>query len=441
MKARPTSRRQFYSSSGLVSLAVVLAALSLPARGASPFRFGDVTSPDFFPILPWDPQHGWSKEFKKGTNELESIAECHFNMAGFVRPEDLPRCKKLGLSAILLPTDATFKSFAFFQEWKKLSGAEIDRRVQQIVRGAGHNPAVTGFFLTDEPHVSEFAALGKAVAAVKKYAPGKLAYINLFPDYATLGATDRSQLGTSNYTDYLERFVAEVQPQCLSYDNYMVQFSMDLRDRDKAAGYFRNLLEVRRVAQKHHLPCLNIVSSNQIRPGHAIPSPANLLLQAYTTVAAGYRGVTWYTYYGRGYRYAPIGLDGQRTLTWTYLQEVNRQIATLAPVLARLQSTGVFFSAPALAGDLPVLPGGVVSVVQSETPVMVGEFIDAAGAPHAMLVNLSLERSAKVSVQFKESGARVEMISAVDGRRRSFDLAKEELWLNAGQGVLLALVK
>src|ERR1041385_8383795 len=145
MKARPTSRRQFYSSSGLVSLAVVLAALSLPVRGASPFRFGDVTSPDFFPILPWDPQHGWSKEFKKGTNELESIAECHFNMAGFVRPEDLPRCKKLGLSAILLPTDATFKSFAFFQEWKKLSGAEIDRRVQQIVRGAGHNPAVTGF--------------------------------------------------------------------------------------------------------------------------------------------------------------------------------------------------------------------------------------------------------------------------------------------------------
>src|SRR5437762_12535538 len=97
-----------------------------------------------------------------------------------------------------------------------------------------------------EPSVKDFPVLGKAVAAVKKYAPGKLAYINLFPDYATLGAKDTSQLGTSNYTDYLERFVAEVQPQCLSYDNYMVQFSMDLRDRGMAAGYFRNLLEVRR---------------------------------------------------------------------------------------------------------------------------------------------------------------------------------------------------
>ena len=435
------------SAIGPVSFALVYAwlwlliAQSLMAGGASPFGFAMVTEQDFFPIMPWDPQHGWNKQFVNRTNGLESIAECHFNMAGFVLPEDLPRCKKLGLGAIVLPTDSAFRSFDYFREWKNLPDAEIDLRVQKMVHAAGRNQAVAGFFLNDEPGVREFAALGKAVAAVKKYAPGKLGYINLFPDYATLGAPDRSQLGTSNYTEYLERFVAEVKPQCLSYDNYMVQYSMDLRDRVKAAGYFRNLLEVRRVAQKHQLPCLNIVSSNQIRPGRPIPSPANLLLQAYTTVAAGYRGVTWYTYYGRGYRHAPIGRDGQRTLTWAYLQEVNRQIATLAPVLSRLRSTGVFFSAPVLADDLPALPGGIVSAVQCESPVMVGEFANAAGDPYAMLVNLSLERSTKVTAQFKPSAARVEMISAADGSRRPLDLAKEELWLNAGQGVLLTFAR
>ena len=176
---------------------------------------------------------------------------------------------------------------------------------------AGKSPAIKGYFIMDEPGVADFPALGKAVAAVKKYAPGKLAYINLFPNYATLGAPDMSQLGTSNYTEYLERFVAEVKPQVISYDNYMVQFSDDLKNTGKAASYYHNLLEVRRVAQKHQLPCLNIVSANQIRPHTPIPSPANLQFQAYTTLAAGYRGVTWYNYYGPGYKYTPIDPVGR----------------------------------------------------------------------------------------------------------------------------------
>ena len=84
------------------------------------------------------------------------------------------------------------------------------------------------------------------------------------------------------------------------------------------------------------------MTSNQIRPHTPIPSPQNLLLQAYTTLAAGYRGVTWYTFYSRGYHYAPIDNDGNRTLTYEYLKEVNRQIATLAPILCKLGIDRVF---------------------------------------------------------------------------------------------------
>ena len=138
----------------------------------------------------------------------------------------------------MLPADDDTTSPLTTREWKKLSDEEIERRIEQIIRAAGKSPAIKGYFIMDEPGVVDFPALGKAVAAVKKYAPGKLAYINLFPDYATLGAPDRSQLGTSNYTEYLERFVAEVNPQVISYDNYMVQYSDDLRNADKAASYY-----------------------------------------------------------------------------------------------------------------------------------------------------------------------------------------------------------
>ena len=80
--------------------------------------------------------------------------------------------------------------------------------------------------------------------------------------------------------------------------------------RTRRRAIIRNLLEVRRVAQEHQLPCLHIVSANQIRPETPIPSPANLQFQAYTTLAAGYRGVTWYNYYGPGYKYTAIDTAG-----------------------------------------------------------------------------------------------------------------------------------
>jgi hypothetical protein len=282
--------------------------------------------------------------------------------------------------------------------------------------------------------------LARAVAAVKKFAPGKLAYINLFPDYATLGAPDKSQLGTSNYTEYLERFVDEVKPQLVSYDNYMVQDSNDLKNPATAASYYRNLLEVRRVALRHGLPYLNIVSSNQIRPHTPIPSPANLLFQAYTTLAAGYRGVTWYTYYGQGYHYAPVDAPGKRTLTWAYLKEVNRQVAALAPVMSQLSSTGVFFSAPAPVDQLPLLPGNLVASVDCATPVMIGEFKHRDGQRYAMAVNLSLERSAKFTLKTKTEDEPLNVVSAMDGSLSAFD-PKQGLWLTAGQGVLLKLGK
>ncbi len=405
------------------------------------FASSDISKPEFFPILPWDPYHGWSKPWTEHSrNGLESIAECHFNMAGFVFPKDLRQCEKLGLGAILLPTDSGFTNFQYLGEWKKLSPEEIERRLTWTIRAAGSRPAVMGYFIMDEPGVSDFPALAKAVAAVKKHAPGKLAYINLFPDYATLGAPDQSQLGTSNYTEYLERFVTEVKPQAISYDNYMVPYSNDLMDSGQAAGYYRNLLEVRRVALKYQLPCLNIVCANQIRPNAPIPSPDSLLFQAYTTLAAGYRGVTWYNYYGPGYHYTPIDSADAKTLTWTYLKAVNAQIAALAPALSRLTSTGVFFTSPAPAAGLPLLPGTLVEAVDCPTPLMVGEFKDANGEGWFMMVNLSLERSAKFNFKTKQPHNAIEIVSALDGSLSPFD-QKEGVWLDAGQGVLLRLGK
>ncbi len=414
------------------------AASSPPAAAAPGPKLEAFTAPvDFFPILPWDPFHGWREPFIDGRRfGLESIADCHFTVAGFVWPEDLPACERLGLRAIVVP-DSVFVSP---KEWAALSAKEIDARIKAGVERTAAHPSVIGYFITDEPGASHFAALSAAVRAVKRYAPGKLAYINLFPDHAKAGEPGASQLETATYTEHLERFVREVEPQLLSYDNYQVEYSGDLRKPDETASYFRNLLEVRRVALANGLPFWNIVCCNQIRPVTTIPSPANLFLQAYTTLAAGARGLSWFTYYSQGYKYAPIDGNGNKTPTWHYLQEVNRQVSVLGPTMNRLQSTGVFFSAPLPASGLPPLPGRLVVGVESETPLMVGEFTGRGGADFAMIVNLSLERSAKFKIKTVPGVARTDLVSAEDGTLLPLD-DTAGAWLVAGQGVLLRFGK
>lgn len=391
------------------------------------------TPDDFFPILPWDPLRGWNDETGPA-DALEGIAECNFTMAGFVKPADLPACEALGLKALVFGTAG--RGPLKRDEWKKLSNEEIDAFFKQVVEDAGDSDAILGYYLLDEPGAGLFPKLAAGVAAVKKYAPGKLAYINLFPGYATIGAPDMSQLETQTFNEYLERFVTEVKPQLISYDDYMVQYSMDLENPGRASRYFIDLLEVRGVARKYGLPFWNIVSSNQIRAHTTIPSPANLAMQAYTTLAAGGRGVTWYTYNARGYGYAPIDKHGNRTMTWQYLQMVNRQVKTLGPIMNGMRSTGVYFTSPAPVESAPLLPGEVVRGLKTDVPMMLGEFIAHDGARWAMVVNLSLQKSAKVALDLQEGYQQGTVISAEDGS----ELGMEEgnaVWLAAGQGALI----
>lgn len=407
-----------------------------PTPQLTPFAL----DPDFYPLLSWCELHRPGKHAKiRAKHGIDTLVDCGFNVVGFVAPEDLPRCEELGVKAILFRPVGK-------KPWHKMSDEEIDREVQEMVAQGGSSPALLGYFIQDEPGTQYFAALAKAVAAVKRHAPGKLAYINLYPSYATIGAPDKSQLGAASYPEYLERFVQEVRPQLLSYDNYLVITSDDQQQAERTGGYYQDLVEVRRIAHKYQLPFWNIVCCNQLRKYTAIPTPANLALQAYTTLAAGADGLTWFRYYSDGYGYAPIDLEGDRTETWQYLQVVNRQVAVLGPLVNRLTSTGVYFTAPAPANDLPLLPGRVVANVQSissprgfsklQPPVMVGEFRDAQGLDYVMLVNLSLEHSANLKLETTKPYGRKEIASAVDGRWTPLQEENGQ-WISPGNGLLV----
>lgn len=365
---------------------------------------------------------------------LKGMADCNFTIADAADPQNMRLCEKLGLGVVVSEGPHLRGS-----DWSKMTDKEINNYIKNMVKKAGNSKAIIGYHICDEPSALDFPALGKAVAAVKKYAPGKLAAINLYPNYATLWQMNqiKSQLGTKSYTEYLERFVNEVNPQYLCYDNYMVQYSMDLQLSEKAESYYTNLLEVRRVAKKYKLPFWNVVSSNQIRPHTTIPSPANMLFQAYTTLAAGASGIRWYTYHGQSYGYNPIDKNENKSLTWYYLQEVNRQLSVFGPIIKQLNSTGVYFTSPAPANSLPLLPGKWVEKVEAEEPMMIGEFVSKNATNYVMVVNLSLEKSVKFKFTTKIPNEKIWIVSAGENGYLDETDINEGYWLTAGAGVLI----
>jgi hypothetical protein len=385
--------------------------------------------PDFFPITTWEGSPQDQDMMAIPASGLESIRDCGFTVAAFVDARLLPECERLGIKAIVAQHRPGTK-------WATFTDEDITTFVKKMVDDSMDSPAVLGYLLMDEPGAKQFPALGKAVAAVHKFAPGKLAYVNLYPDYATINNASYSQLETSSYEEYLERYVEEVKPQFISYDNYRVLMSGDLKSTTATVSYYRNLMTVRRVAQKHGLPFWNIVSGNRIRPFTPVPSPANLLFQAYTTLAAGGAGVTWFTYYQHGYAYAAVDKKGNRTPTWSYLRMVNEQMKVVGPRIRQLKSTGVYFTDPIPAEGLPGLPGAVVKSAEADAPLMIGEFDGADQSKWCMIVNRSLEHSTHVKLTFTGTSPAPQQLSPVDGSLSALE-QESAVWLTAGQGILI----
>jgi len=182
------------------------------------------------------------------------------------------------------------------------------------------------------------------------------------------------------------------------------------------------------------------------------------MLQAYTSLAAGAGGVRWFTYWQAGYDYAPINEKEMRTNTWYMLREVNRHLSILGPIMKSLKSTGVYFTDSTIDPSLPLLPGKIVKGVECQQPLMIGEFESAKGNRYVMVVNISLERSARFILKTNIENERLfvvstgeqnpyfrEIISAEsrgantkgDSAERVALSQEKACWIPAGQGVLI----
>jgi hypothetical protein len=380
--------------------------------------FGGFTAPpptdtNFFPIMAWN-------SAPKDPAVLRKMHECGLTIAGFVAPDTLNACRAAGLKAIV--SDARVSGY----DWANVDASKARKNVASLVAKVGRNPAIYGYYLRDEPSAGMFPGLAKVADLVRELAPGNWPYINLFPDYA-----EPWQLGTTNYSEYLERFIATCHPTLISYDNYSLMDDGSVRE-----NYWSNLEAVRAACKKHGIEFWNIVLS-VAHFSYRELNAADYRFQVYTTLAYGGRGISYFMYFTSptgNYRMGPIDQFGNPTPTWYYMQHANLQIQKHAPTLLQLTSDAVyhFGHSPAGAGGPPA--NSLLTSAGGDM-FMAGDFTHRDGSRYVMIVNKDLAKSRPCSPQFRQAPRRLLHVSAYSGAVTPFE--GEDVWLPPGGGVLL----
>src|SRR5262245_40499029 len=132
---------------GVWPIIVLISLASWGCQSQTPARDSSET---FFPILPWELPPWSAGPFSEADHGLDSLHECGFTTAAFVRPQHLRQVEKLGMKCILAAQD-------FPIPWRKMSDEQIDAAVKKMVDEGKNSPAVMGYFLADEPGEPDFA--------------------------------------------------------------------------------------------------------------------------------------------------------------------------------------------------------------------------------------------------------------------------------------------
>ena len=276
------------------------------------------------------------------------------------------------------------------------------------------SPACWGYHLVDEPNTAGFPGLKIAVDTLRKSRPGKLAYINLLPNYASAG-----QLGAPTYDDYVARFCREVNPDVLCMDYYpFLTPTTDGRD-----GYCVNLESMRKYSLIYRIPFWNFFNTMPFGPHHD-PTESHLRWQIYTSLAYGAKGVLYFCYWspeGPGGEFPKGGAiltgEGKRTRHYDQAKRINAGVKNLGPTLMKLTSVKVIRIKPA---DDPAkaLEGTPIKSMSKGGDYLIGVFKHSDGRVAVMINNYDHNYTTWPTVEFNVADKDAIEVDAADGKEK-----------------------
>lgn len=287
-----------------------------------------------------------------------------------------------------------------------------------------NNPNLMGYYITDEPQASSFPKWKEYRDLIYQHDTIHLPFINLLPIVET------ERLQASDYETYIRKFINIVNLPFFSFDNYpIIEKNNKITIRET---FYENLEIASRVSICTSRPfwafCLSAAHYN-----YPTPTKSHLLFEAFSALAYGAQGLSYYTYATRTdgtikYHDAPLDSLGNKTKTWYIVQEVNQQIHNLTSVFLGSKLLGAWHTGdniPRGTSRLHKLPSPFKKLISGNKGVLITHLTNN-GKNYLIIVNHDVVNSQKISLTKDKSVKRI----YPDGKTKSF--ASSKLTLDAG---------
>lgn len=199
-----------------------------------------------------------------------------------------------------------------------------------------NNKGFFGYLLQDEPSADDIRVRQKEILRLKTVDDSHCFYINLHPYYADWVL---SHTKTATYEEYLD-IATTTSCRQLSFDYYPIT------QDGRREGWYHNLELIRQQSIKAGIPFWGFVLSVP----HAVypqPTLGSLRLQVYSNLTYGAQAIQYFTYWTpkadgeNDYHNGPIDNNGNKTNTYTLVQSMNRELATISKLFYGAKVTSV----------------------------------------------------------------------------------------------------
>ena len=298
------------------------------------------------------------------------------------------------------------------------------------------HPAYMGNFIWDEPAGNTLEKYGAISRKFKELQPDKLAYVNIYPTYS-----DITQRGGMSYLEYLDKYIAEMKPDVISYDHYPFIEIKDGSIGEISEDYFYNLEIISDKAREVNKPFWLFIQTLSYT-NHRSPSEEEMRWQINTSLAYGCKGLQYFTYWWPGnsenFGLPLIDGDGNKTPKYDQVKRLNTELKNYDDVLMSLDHKGVMYFMP--EDQKPYIENELQSfeLIKSVLgdPVIIGCFEGAEGYKALYVCNNSYKTTSETTINFSKSTKGYQF----DKNGKSEVAGKNiKLTLEPGQGILLVL--
>ena len=331
-------------------------------------------------------------------------------------------------------------------------------KLDEIKKVYPNSSALWGDYPVDEPNSKDFKHIDKIIKRYKELFPGKLPFINLYPNYASIpkntGEEVVSQLGNMSYSEHIDQYVREIDLPYICFDYY------PFTGVNVFATYLENLDVVAKACKKSDKDMWVIIQTGAWK-AEDILEAYQLDWQVYLCLAYGTKSII-HASYSKGWwdeTTSCVNLKGEKNPTYEYAKNINDMLHS--PLGSEFLNYKYIYTG--VCGDINSADSRVKSQLErqnnfekpsdlpdikitSDKAVVVGYF--KKGENYAIMAVNShnpFDSSIKANVKFETKD--VKQINIYGEKRIANSVRSEggisalELTLNSGQGVFLVCEK